>query len=110
VNISDVISKAEEGEEVPLAQTDWFTDSATDELERAYVEFERKFEAFLPSFVARLGPPDITEKTAPELASEIYLEAVRLAAWKHSEGYWVLAFGQHDKETPVFVSFGFREI
>lgn len=109
MDIETVLSSAE-NEEVFLAESAWFTDPAPEELDDAYAEFEERFEAILPAFVARLGEPDFTEESDPELRDEIYCEAMRLAGWRHNDGYRLLALGQHDQETPVFVSFGFRAL
>lgn len=109
MDIESILSSAE-NEEVFLAKSGLFTDPAPEDLEETYAEFEEKFEAILPAFVARLGRPDFTEESNPELRDAIYCEAMRLSGWKHNEGYRILAFGQHDKETPVFVSFGFRAL
>jgi hypothetical protein len=96
--------------EVLLGRSDWLMNVEPKKLKRIYEKYERKFEELVPVFTALLGKPDITEQSEPDLCSELFCEAMRLVAWRHGEGYLVLAFGQHDHETPVFVSFGFREI
>lgn len=108
MDIQETLHRAEQ-QEVVLAKSGWFSDPSADELEQAYADFERRFEEFLPQFISHLGEPDLTDETSPELCEDLYCEAARLAGWKHKAGYLLLACGQHDQETPVFVSVSYRE-
>lgn len=96
-------------EEVFLEETDWVGDCPPEELERTYSDFSSRFRTWLVRISERLGQPPVTRDAAPELAAELYYEAFELAAWPKDGGYLVLACGQHDRETPVFISFGYRE-
>lgn len=97
------------GDENFLAETDWFTEPSDSDLQEVYAKFSEKFDEFLRQFTAVLGSPRFSERTDPELKDSVYPEAVRLAGWPHQSGYAVLAMVHHDKETPVFISFGHRE-
>jgi hypothetical protein len=103
----DVLIRHPQGEAF-LRETDWVESLGPAELESLYDQFSREFEQFQAQFIARLGPPQFTESTS-DLARELYPEAQRLAAWPKGSGFLVLACGQHDHETPIFISFGYRE-
>ncbi len=96
-------------DEVFLAETGWFSDASPEEIESAYAEFSAAFAGWLEKLSGRLGPPTVTRSSNPELAEELYCEAFELAAWPKDGGYQILMWGQHDRETPVFISFGYRE-
>jgi hypothetical protein len=104
--IEDLVSNP--GEEVFIADSGWFTDPSAEMIEEAWVLMERKFEDVLNIIISRLGKPVFTEISDPELRDTIYQEAMRIAGWRQGNGYAILVMGQHDKETPVFVSFGYR--
>lgn len=91
-----------------LEKSGWLDIAPRCEVERLFEKFERNFDSYLGQIVAKLGAPAFTEATDPERSAEYYNEAVRLAVWPNGSGTNFLAFGQHDRETPVFVSFGFR--
>ncbi|MBC5783797.1 hypothetical protein H8N03_12645 [Ramlibacter sp. USB13] len=95
--------------EVFLEETGWMAGVAPEEIERAHSEFSAHFQKWLGTLSEKLGPPLFTRISDQQLAADLYLEATELAAWPHGSGYWVLARGQHDRDTPVFVSFGYRE-
>jgi hypothetical protein len=95
--------------EVILHETGWLDDVSPKELERLHAQFSQHFENELAKLSALLGSPSFTRESRPDLAEEIYCEASRLAAWRRNNGISLLAYGQHDRESPVFVSFGFRE-
>jgi hypothetical protein len=95
--------------EVLLEETGWMTDASLDELEQTYADFSDRFQRWLATLDKKLGPPFATRRSNPALAEDLYFEAFELAAWQHRSGYLVLACGQHDRDTPVFVSFGYRE-
>lgn len=96
------------GKEIFLYKSDWLESASSEELSAVKNQFNSHFEECLLQFKEKLGEPAFTEKTNPKLAQELYLEAMRMAAWEVEGGFLVLAFGQHDKETPMFVSFGLR--
>jgi hypothetical protein len=91
-----------------LEETGWLDNPSARELESLHLEFSLRFDRWLDQFASKLGSPDFTEQSAPEMARDLYFEASRLAAWRSGPGFLVLASGQHDKESPVFVSFGLR--
>ncbi len=105
----ETLLNAASGSEVFLEETAWMTGVAPEELERAYSDFSTRFESWLARLRERLGEPHVTRSSDRELADNLYMEAFELAAWRHGSGYRVLACGQHDRDTPVFVSFGYRE-
>lgn len=96
-------------DEVFLAETGWFSDASPEEIESAYAEYSAAFGGWLEKLSGRLGVPTFTRGSNPELAEALYCEAFELAAWPKDGGYQILACGQHDRETPVFISFGYRE-
>ncbi|MBI1891268.1 MAG: hypothetical protein HYS18_11510 [Burkholderiales bacterium] len=96
-------------QETFLEETDWLDIADESELEAIHTDFASRFDKWLTEFAARLGQPAFTKDSDKELAADLYLEAVKIAGWKRNNGYLVLAYGQHDRETPVFVSFDYRE-
>ena len=96
------------GEEVFISDSGWFSDPSAEAIKDAWLLMEQRFEEVLELATACLGKPVFTETTDPELRDAIYQEAMRIAGWKKGNRYAVLVLGQHDKETPVFVSFGYR--
>jgi hypothetical protein len=105
----DVDSLLASSNEVFLEETEWLRDASPEDLESVYAQFSDHFYRWLATLVQKLGAPGVTRSSHPELASDLYCEAFELAAWPRGAGYLVLACGQHDRETPVFVSFGYRE-
>lgn len=105
----DELLKSTETETV-LHHTEWLYEVGADELEPIYEEFSGHFKTWLSRLSEKLGSPDFTTTSDPDLADELYPEAIELAGWKQGNGYALLAYGQHDRETPVFLSFGIREI
>ena len=97
------------GEEHYLAERGWFTNRTNEELQAVYDEFDSKFDSFLNQFITVLSQPVFSELSDPELRDALYVEAIRIAGWSYQAGYAVLALVHHDKETPVFISFGYRE-
>lgn len=96
--------------EVFLEETDWLTEKSPQEREAIYAEFGAHFQRWLAALASKLGQPTLTRETEPDVAADLYFEAIDLAAWAKGQGFLVLAFGQHDQETPVFVSLGYREV
>jgi hypothetical protein len=105
----DIEALLSSSEEVFLEETDWVGDCSPEELERKLADFSARFRTWLARFTDRLGPPPATREATPTLAEDLYYEAFELAAWPRGTGYLVLVCGQHDRETPVFISFGYRE-
>ena len=105
----DLDAVLESETEVFLEETDWLSEASPEELDRTYADFSSRFKSWLTAVSAKLGPPTATRDSHPELAEELYCEAFELAAWAHGPGYRVLACGQHDRDTPVFVSYSYRE-
>lgn len=95
-------------EETVLSDSGWLENRSAEELETIYAKFAAEFDEWLGRLNQKLGAPDLSDKTHPELCESLYCEARRLAGWRRGPGYLVLAYGQHDRETPVFVSFGYR--
>ena len=92
-----------------LHESKWLDEVGTDELDAIYEEFSGHFKTWLSRLSEKLGSPDFTKASDPDLADELYPEAIELAGWKRGPAYALLAYGQHDRETPVFLSFGDRE-
>ncbi|KQO14036.1 hypothetical protein ASF11_14555 [Acidovorax sp. Leaf76] len=105
----DIKALLTSAEEVFLEETGWLDDCSPEELERTYTDFASRFRTWRARLAESLGPPSVTRERAPDLAEELYFEAFELAAWPKDHGYLVLACGQHDRESPIFVSFGYRE-
>jgi len=105
-NIDELASNP--GKEVFLAKSGWLEEADAEALEKTWASLGEQFDTFLAQFVARLGEPIITERSHKDLCNALYCEAMRLAAWRRNNGYSVLALAQHDRETPVFVPFGYR--
>jgi hypothetical protein len=105
----DALLNSAYASEVFLEETGWMTGGSPEELEQTYADFSGRFQRWLATLGGKLGPPFATRPSNPDLADDLYLEAFELAAWQYRAGYLVLACGQHDRETPVFVSFGYRE-
>lgn len=107
MNIDELL-KAGDDEQF-LKETGWLTDTPTNDLQKIYEEFRQEFRVWLGRLSDRLGQPDFTRTSDRELAEDIYPEAFELAGWKSDGGYRLLAATHHDRETPVLLSFGFRE-
>lgn len=109
INVIDVakLCSAHAGEEF-LSESGWLSEVSEDERASAYRFQEAEYEKLLPLFTAELGLPDFIESSNPALKDRLYFEAMKLSAWKRGEEFAVLAYAQHDRETPVFVSFGYR--
>jgi hypothetical protein len=105
----ETLLNAASGSEVFLEETEWMEGVSARDLERAYSDYSARFERWLARLREKLGEPQVTRSSHPELADDLYPEAFEFAAWRHGSGYRVLACGQHDRDTPVFVSFGYRE-
>jgi hypothetical protein len=91
-----------------LEESAWLDISTSSEVERLYEQYGLHYDSYFGQLVVKLGVPTLTEVSDPERASEFYPEAFRLAVWRNDAGSYFLACGQHDRETPVFVSFGCR--
>jgi len=92
-----------------LHETGWLYEVGADEIDAIYSEFSGHFQTWLSRLSERLGSPDFTTTSDPDLADELYPEAIELAGWKQGNGYALLAFVQHDREAPVFLSFEIRD-
>jgi hypothetical protein len=82
---------------------------ADEERVSAYEQMGIIYDAYLARFVAELGAPTVEKESDPDVADDLYFEAIRLAAWQRDFGWMYLAIVHHDKEAPVVVACGFRE-
>lgn len=107
MNIKEI--KSNKPDEEFIDDSGWLDDIDPNKFNEVHQKMNILYKSELTKFVSILGQPDFNEVTNQKLAAQIYFEAINLSMWKHDDGFLYLAYGQHDKETPVFVSCGFRK-
>ena len=81
-----------------IDQTEWLDENI--DLDSLYEVYKQKYEKIKSQLIKEIGQP---LKYNHKYITKIKLDLIEYSVFKWQNDYYILGYGQHDRETPVFL-------
>ncbi len=82
-----------------LDQTEWLDEDSS--LDNLYEEYKKQYEIIKSKLIKEVGKPVQNKNLL--VKNCLTLELIEYSVFQWQDNYYILGYGQHDQETPIFL-------
>ncbi len=82
-----------------IDQTEWLDEDSS--LDNLYEEYQQKYEIIKSQLIKEVGQPVHNNNLL--VNNSLTLDLIEYSFFQWQDNYYILGYGQHDQETPIFL-------